>query len=254
MIAATAGFLLFAPHWPLDHSIVVFAAIAAVLWAIGALLDGRISLIEAGFITLAAAACASEALEMRTIFIVAKPAATLLALLAVLPREGPRDRKALLVAGLAAALIGDALLLWPDLFAAGLAAFLLAQVCYALLFARDVRFLPSPGVAVAVAGYSLAMASVIWPGVGSGLKYPVAIYILVISWMAAQAIGRAFALGGSAAWLVAIGAAAFVLSDSLLAVDKFALPNEAVSLAVLPTYYLAQGLISFYALPREASR
>ena len=254
MIAATAGFLLFAPAWPLDRAIVVFAAIAAVLWAIGTMLDGRISPIEAAFVALAAAACASEALELRAIFVFAKPAATLVALLAALMREGPRDRKALLIAGLGLALIGDALLLSPDLFAAGLAAFLIAQVCYAVMMTRDAGFLPSLGAALAVAFYALAMGGVIWPGVDFGLKGPVAIYILVISWMAAQAIGRALALGGSAARLVALGAVAFLISDTLLAIDKFAWPNEAISLAVLPTYYLAQGLISFCALPRRATR
>jgi uncharacterized membrane protein YhhN len=61
--------------------------------------------------------------------------------------------------------------------------------------------------------------------------------------MAAQAIGRAAVHRDTDSFGVAIGAAVFMLSDSILAIDKFALPLPAAQFWVLWTYYVAQVLI-----------
>jgi uncharacterized membrane protein YhhN len=61
--------------------------------------------------------------------------------------------------------------------------------------------------------------------------------------MVAQAIGRATILQNLAARAVALGACAFMLSDSLIAINRFVQPLPLVSLWVLGSYYLAQILI-----------
>ena len=59
-------------------------------------------------------------------------------------------------------------------------------------------------------------------GLPAGLRAPVAAYVLVIALMAAQAIGRALAQRDRGATWVAVGAVFFMLSDTLLALNKFA--------------------------------
>jgi uncharacterized membrane protein YhhN len=71
----------------------------------------------------------------------------------------------------------------------------------------------------------------------------VAAYVLVIALMAAQAIGRATVLGDKPAVWVAVGAGFFMLSDTLLALNKFVSPLPLAPLWVLSTYYVAQVLI-----------
>ncbi len=226
------------------------AAVVA-LWALWAWLALSISALEALFAIAAAFAIAVSAHEWRAVFIVAKPAATALSALAVLPRGGEPKARDLLFAALFASLIGDALLLRDDLFVAGLVAFLVAHLIYVRLFLRDARFLASKVGAALVAAYALAMLAYLWPHLDAGLKLPVVAYLAVISTMAAQALGRYSQSRDRAAGLVALGALFFVASDSLLALTTFAGANPTLKLGVLPTYWLAQGLISFFVLPRR---
>jgi uncharacterized membrane protein YhhN len=80
-------------------------------------------------------------------------------------------------------------------------------------------------------------------GLPSELRVPVAAYVLVIAAMAAQAWGRAKQLGSAASLWVALGSSVFMLSDTLLALDKFVSPLPYAGLWVLASYYVAQGLI-----------
>jgi uncharacterized membrane protein YhhN len=77
----------------------------------------------------------------------------------------------------------------------------------------------------------------------ASLRLPVAAYVLVIAGMAAQAIGRAQVLRSAGARCVAWGALSFMVSDSILAIDRFVQPLPAATVWVLGSYYLAQGLI-----------
>jgi alkylglycerol monooxygenase len=86
--------------------------------------------------------------------------------------------------------------------------------------------------------------------VSPDLKAPVVVYVAVIALMAAQAGGRAIVLRDGAAAAVAAGACIFMLSDITIALDKFGHAGWPAAQWTLPTYYLAQGLIAFWALPR----
>jgi uncharacterized membrane protein YhhN len=69
---------------------------------------------------------------------------------------------------------------------------------------------------------------------------PVLVYVAVLATMGGQAWTRSRAKRGDAAVrLAARGALVFMLSDSVLAWDRFRGPLPLVSLWVLATYYLA---------------
>jgi len=88
------------------------------------------------------------------------------------------------------------------------------------------------------------MYTVLWlGGLPAGLRGPVAAYVVVIALMAAQALGRASARGDRASVLVAVGACCFMLSDTLLALNRFVTPLPMAQLGVLATYYVAQCLM-----------
>lgn len=183
---------------------------------------------------------------------IGKPLATLLLLWIASRCDAPlstRYRTAVL-AGLALSLVGDVLLMLPvDLFVPGLIAFLLAHLCYIVAFAagsngraRAMAFLP---VAV-VAAVNLAG---LLPQVAAPLKAPVVVYTLVLGTMAAFALARAFtpAIAHAtprSARMGAVGAVCFMISDSLLAWDKFGGGLPMSALTVLGTYYVAQWCIA----------
>ncbi len=254
MIGATAAFLVTGPQLPVANAFGIFVALAAALWAIGSLLDGRISVCETLYVFAAASACAAYALDWPLVQGVMKPSAMALLILALAPREGPKDVKRLVLAALAASLIGDALLLRPSLFLPGLVAFLTAHGFYVAAFSRGVGFLPSRPALAAVAAFAAPVLVFIWPGVGPDLKAPVAVYVGVIALMAGQAAGRAIVLRDAAAVLVAAGALAFMLSDMTIALSKFGDVGWPADQWTLPTYYLAQGLIALFVLPRGPYR
>jgi alkylglycerol monooxygenase len=158
-----------------------------------------------------------------------------------------RDR-VLLLAGLVFSLAGDVLLMFPAYFVAGLVGFLIAHLCYIALFKQRLPWFPSRRALGATLGFGVAMYAFLFPHLGPVLKVAVAAYVVVISLMAAQAIGRATLLRDGAALAVAVGSVFFMASDTLLAVNRFALPVPLAPLWVLATYYAAQILIARNAL------
>ena len=185
----------------------------------------------------------------------AKPAvlAFLIAAAAVLPDSHTDlvERRWWFVAALACCLIGDVLLMLPrDLFVPGLVAFLAGHV----LYIHGLLQPPSPpgtppfqfsttgllvasAVALAIGSVpaTLIFRSLVRDGAGK-LLVPVAIYLVAILTMAVLAAN----VGVPTA---AVGAALFVVSDSVLALNRFVRPIPHGDLAVHVTYHLAQGLL-----------
>lgn len=150
----------------------------------------------------------------------------------------------LLVAALAGSLAGDVFLMFQGFFIPGLVSFLVAHLFYVALFKSGQRWFPHRGALAATLGVGAAMYAFLWAGgLPPALRAPVAAYVLVIALMAAQAIGRATVLRDTPSLLVAIGAGFFMLSDSLLATNRFVLPLPMAQVWVLSTYYAAQALI-----------
>lgn len=167
------------------------------------------------------------------------------------PSRPPRYRWGI-VAGLVFSLAGDVLLMLPrDLFLAGLSSFLAAQVCYVVAFTSGSRFAAKPLSFVLLGGVGVALMIFLWAGIPTGLRLPVLVYAGILLAMAAQAASRALDHRTVFAGAAALGAILFVVSDSLLALNRFGHPVRASRLLVLAPYFAAQWLIAIsVAAPR----
>lgn len=156
---------------------------------------------------------------------------------------------------------GDVLLLLSsdkiDFFVFGLICFLVAHIAYILYFSRYKKgrgdwYKKQPLVALLVIIYSLFLYAFLLPFLGS-LMIPVAFYTLVISIMLLQALGSQPFLPPNSRILFVLGASFFVLSDSLLAINKFYMPLHVLNGLVMATYGLAQAFFVAGAI-RNADR
>lgn len=257
LLAGTTVFLWYSDGLSFGSAVVWLAALTAGLWATGAVLQGRLTVMEVLFVDAAALATASGALSIASLHVVFKPLALMIlvafAWTRVRAMTAPRGFL-LLLAGLVASLAGDVLLMWPQLFVPGLVCFLLAHLAYIALFAVGVGTFPrrgALGATLSVGG--LMYAFLWWGGLPAALRIPVGMYVLVIACMAAQALGRAAVLGDTPARQVALGACLFMLSDALLATNRFVHPLPIASLWVLASYYAAQWLIAAKVRPMRTA-
>ncbi|WP_422506609.1 lysoplasmalogenase [Stenotrophomonas sp. GZD-301] len=199
--------------------------------------------------------------DARWLHWLAKPLTTLLIASIVwraTPLPGSGYRRVVL-AGMLLSCIGDIALMLPvDAFVPGLVAFLLAHLCYIVAFRagwRSGRSLwAAAGLLALFAGANL---NGLWPLLPDDLRVPVVVYVAVLALMATLALARAGAwprptgeAGRSARW-AAWGAALFVVSDSVLAWDRFGGGLPLAALCILATYYAAQYCIA-RSVPRSA--
>ena len=258
LLGAVLTLLWHADAMPFTDAAIWTAAITTGMWALGAAMQGRLSPWLAVAAQLAALSTVTALMGLVSWHYFFKPATMLFAIIFVAlyayftrPESltGLKIRSyALLICALIFSALGDVLLMLPgNFFIPGLLAFLLAHLAYIALFRHETRTAPWFPNRAALACTLLAggaMFTYVAPGLQDPvLKAAVAVYALVISLMAAQAIGRASVLGSLESLWVAIGAGCFMLSDSLIAINKFVQPIPLSPLWVLTTYYLAQMLI-----------
>ena len=151
-----------------------------------------------------------------------------------------------MLAGLFFSWGGDMLLLFQDrdplFFLLGLSSFLLAHVAYIFLF-HHIRVRESvkanPWFLVIVVIYYAVLMSWLSPYLGD-MKIPVRIYGIVISFMCMLAMHVYLIRNRKAALLIMLGAGLFILSDSILAINKFYEPVASAGLLIMLTYGLAQ--------------
>jgi uncharacterized membrane protein YhhN len=157
-----------------------------------------------------------------------------LLLAASLGVEGAYARVLLL--GLALCAAGDALLLFPGerAFLAGLVAFLLGHLAYAVAFAG--LSAPTPWIAALLVAAAALTLRWLWPHLGP-MRAPVTVYCAVISVMLWLALG-------TPRLELRLGAVLFYLSDLLLARDRFVRAGLRNQLLLLPLYFTAQYLIA----------
>ena len=144
---------------------------------------------------------------------------------------------------------GDVLLMFqdkiPDFFLFGLAAFLVAHIFY-IVFFHQVRVLEGiRGKLILLLPVALYYAGlIIWlsPYLGD-MALPVRIYGIVISFMLMLALHMLYSRNKKAGVLLVAGALLFVISDSVLAINKFYQPFGQAGLVIMLTYGLAQLLI-----------
>ncbi len=141
--------------------------------------------------------------------------------------------------------IGDVMLglYREDLFIYGLMAFLIAHLFYIWLFTRNfpshLRTSAKKQLLVLwLLIYSAALTAWLWSGLGD-LRIPALVYLCVITLMCITAILADFSHSS-----IVFGALLFLLSDSLIAVNKFKMPIPYSPYAIWVTYYLGQCLIA----------
>jgi alkylglycerol monooxygenase len=258
-LGAVAGFLWVVDSLSTTEAAVGMLAMWASLWALGRYLQNGLSALEVLMVEAAALATLG-ALDMLPYYLWTKPLVMTIAIIFVAFRAISTKTRGtfstnlsvLLIGALLFSLAGDVFLMLPGNvpvwglppFILGLASFLIAHLFYIALFRQRHPWFPSRRALAGVLAVGALMYAIAWPGLTDPiLKVAVAAYVLVISLMAAQAMGRATVQGDAASRWVAVGACIFMVSDSLIAINKFVTPIALSSLWILASYYAAQLLI-----------
>jgi len=201
------------------------------------------------FGTLAVANLIAATFNLALLNFITKP--LLVPALAVYYLVATSQRSYLFLTALFFCWLGDILLMLQRdelFFIAGLVAFLTGHVLYIICYRnfrsagtgltgpQQIRF----SLPIILAGTGLV--TILFPHLG-GLQIPVLVYALVITVMAMQALFRYGYTNSKSFVLVFVGAVSFMISDSLLAINKFMQPLPLAGLAVMLTYLLAQYLI-----------
>jgi uncharacterized membrane protein YhhN len=221
------------------------------------------------FVSAALAIAAGPSLlALPLLVFIFKPLTTTLIIVTALRRTAPAGaivgaplwRRGVVI-GLLLSLVGDIALLWPrEGFLPGLVAFLLAHLAYIVAFSRSTRLAARAAPFVVYGLVSAAILASLWAGLPPPLRLPVLAYVVALATMAAQAACVAWvrraSIDAATARNTALGAGLFVVSDALLAIDRFATPLAWAGPAILVSYWAAQTLIaaSLGAPPRAGRR
>ena len=152
--------------------------------------------------------------------------------------------------GLVFSLLGDILLLLPpSWFIGGLGAFLAAHIFYIIGFNQEpppigwqLISLAAVMIIIDYFGYRRLRRALLRQPKGRWLRYPVFVYVVVISLMLLSAMLTLLRPDWpqTASILVVAGALLFYISDSVLAINRFAGPVPYGKLVVIVSYHLAQ--------------
>ena len=146
--------------------------------------------------------------------------------------------------GLIFSLGGDIFLMLPkDRFIAGLVSFLAAHVCYIAAFSQGIHVVSTPWVLLPFLLTVIIFVGILWPHLAK-MKLPVLIYALAIGMMGWSATERWLQIGEVKAFLAFGGALLFIVSDAVLAYNRFVKRFTAAQAIILITYYIAQYLIA----------
>ena len=152
--------------------------------------------------------------------------------------------QAFILAGLLASLAGDVFLMLPsDRLMQGLISFLGAHILYSLGFALESDGLAPLWYLTPFALYGAIMLWQLWRFLGP-MRLPVIIYVAAILVMASLAANRWITTDAPRSLWALVGAYLFVMSDSVLAVERFRGSFRSAAFWVLSTYFLAQWLIA----------
>lgn len=174
-----------------------------------------------------------------------------------------------LMVGFTFSWIGDVALMFQgieDFFLYGLAAFLLAHISYILAFriwVYDNLEIPlikrAPWMAFVLMLFGVGFFKILEPGLGN-MKLPVIVYMIVILLMVLMALNRYRKVSRKGFYWIISGAIVFLLSDSILAYNKFIEPVAYSGVWIMLTYGFAQwaimqgGLVEWRNLSRKSGR
>ena len=197
------------------------------------------------YIFIAVAVVISILFDIPSLYQVAKPLLMVTLLLYFLAEsKGYPSWRLLVVPALVFSWGGDVFLMLDDMFIAGLASFLVAHIFYIIAYQKTGagKGKLRPFDIAAFALYGIALMWILYPGLG-GMLIPVMLYALVLLTMGVWAHKRRGATAIASFRYVTAGVILFVISDSLIAVNKFAFDVPGERLLVMSTYIAAQFLI-----------
>lgn len=139
---------------------------------------------------------------------------------------------------------GDLALMYEDYFLLGVGSFLLTQLMYIVIFIKGFSkpFKISWAKTGLVAVYGCVLFYFLLPNAGE-LIIPIFVYGLTLLTMVATALMRDQDSPDRSYLLVAIGSVFFLLSDSMIALDKFVTDIPLGDILIMATYLIAQYLI-----------
>ena len=124
-------------------------------------------------------------------------------------------------------------------FTYGLVAFLIAHIFYISAFITKPKLQKLRSfIALSMIVYGYIIGYLLIPNLGD-MTIPVMVYLCVIVVM-----GISASIGGSIHYLVIAGACLFILSDSIIAINRFLAPVPYSSFWIMITYYPAQFCIA----------
>lgn len=165
-------------------------------------------------------------------------------------RKAPRTYWLLTVTGLLFCLVGDIFLLDEANFVFGLGAFLLAHLLFTISFVALDKFKLYLTPLLVLFALGLGYYLFLYPSLGS-LAVPVFLYFLFIVVMCWQGISLYLWKKTKAHGMIAIGVVLFLLSDSILALNKFIVPLAWSGVLVLSTYWAAVALLANAAVKKS---
>ncbi|PIQ47387.1 MAG: lysoplasmalogenase [Cytophagales bacterium CG12_big_fil_rev_8_21_14_0_65_40_12] len=202
------------------------------------------------FFTISIGHLAAIALQLPLFAEVTKPI-LMIALLVHFNQSVPKTALNKFVnAALILSTLGDTLLIFNDqnplFFMLGLGAFLLAHLVYIFLnlnlINSEDRKLKFHWRDILFAGFGLFMFRLVRPNLGE-MFVPTLVYTVVICIMGITAAKRFGKASKQSFTLVLFGAITFMISDSLLAINKFYTPIDHADLLIMATYLTGQFLI-----------
>ncbi|KAM4650507.1 lysoplasmalogenase TMEM86B [Discoglossus pictus] len=154
----------------------------------------------------------------------------------------PYSKKILL--GLLFSGVGDICLIWQEYFLYGMIMFGLAHLMYTVAFGlQPLRM----RIFIVLALFCATFYTVTFTYLNGPFVYMVAGYCVLIGTMAWRALARVHIGSYDFSWAhfsAALGSISFMVSDCVLAVDKFCFPITNSRAVIMGTYYAAQMLIA----------
>ncbi len=159
-------------------------------------------------------------------------------------------RSVTLMLAMVFAFAGDVLLMKKEYFLFGLISFLLAHLCYIVAYRQhrhdevsdELRGIHRLRLAFPIILATSGLIVMVYPGAGD-MKFAIVIYGLVIMTMVLTALFRYGLTSPKSFWLVLAGATLFLVSDSLIAIDRFLTSVAQAGVFIMLTYSAAQYLI-----------
>ena len=151
--------------------------------------------------------------------------------------------------------VGDVLLLDKiNLFIFGIAAFLITQVIYIFIFSKGLAKVSRQKKLASILPFLLfysVLISILSPNLND-LLFPVMVYGMAISIFGTIALLNYLAVKNKLSMTLLQGALLFILSDSMIALNKFHEEQSFYPVTIMLTYIVAQYLIASYMLGSES--